>query len=94
MSLEALRALADTYAERLPVRDVAVIGNAPLSADAGRAAAIDACDVVVRVNSFVVDHPGAPPTMGTKTHLVLWSRLVIATPDLYAGYRDRLYVLL
>lgn len=94
MSLAQMRELADTYAARLPVRDVAVIGNAPLDPSPERAAAIDACDVVVRVNSFVVDHPGEEPRMGTQTHLVLWSRLVIATPDLYAGYRDRLYVLL
>lgn len=93
-SLEQVRLLADAYAGRLPVTKVAVVGNAPLEPSSERAAAIDACDVVIRVNSFVVDHPGAPPTMGTRTTMVLWSRLVIATPDLYAGYRDRLYVML
>lgn len=93
-SLPVLRQLADAYARRLPVRDVAVVANAPLEPSAARAAAIDACDVVIRVNSFVVDRPGAAPTMGSRTDVVLFSRLVPATPDFFAGYRDRLYVLL
>lgn len=92
--LQVLRDLADSYAARLPVRDVAVVGNAPLAPSRERADAIDACDVVIRVNSFVADRPGEEPRQGSRTHVVLWSRLVIATPDLFAGYRDRLYVLL
>lgn len=94
--LAGLREIADAYAGRLPVRSVAVVGNAPLEPSAERAAAIDACDVVVRCNSFVLDHPehDDPPRLGRRCEVVLWSRLVIATPDLYAGYRDRLYVML
>lgn len=93
-SLPVLRELADAYARRLPVRDVAVLGNAPLEPSAERAAAIDACDVVIRVNSFVLDHPGDEPRQGSRTDVVLFSRLVPATSDLFAGYRNRLYVLL
>lgn len=92
--LRVLRELADSYAARLPVREVAVIGNAPLPPSAQRAVAIDAADVVIRVNSFVVDHPGDEPRLGSRTNVVLWSRLAVATPDLFAGYRDRLYVML
>ncbi|HET6152203.1 MAG TPA: hypothetical protein VFE15_04560 [Marmoricola sp.] len=94
--LAALRALADGYARRLPVRRVAVVGNAPLEESAERAAAIDACDVVIRVNSFVLDHPEKDGRhgQGRRCDIVLWSRLVVATPDLFDGYRERLYVLL
>lgn len=59
-----------------------------------RAAAIDGCDLVLRVNSFVLDHPGEPACQGSRVDVVVWSRLVIATPDLFRDYRQRLYVLL
>lgn len=89
-----LRQLAETYAARLPVRKIAVVGNAPMEPSASRAAAIDGADIVIRVNSFVTDVPGAPPTQGGRTDLVLFSRLVPATPFLFHRYRERLYVLL
>lgn len=92
--LVTLRRLASAYARTEPVRSVAVVGNAPMAPDADRAARIDACDLVVRVNSFVLDRPGDPPTQGRRADVVLWSRLVQATPFLFEGYRERLYVLL
>ena len=94
--LRELRELADAYARSMPVRRVAVIGNAPLDPSVERAEAIDACDVVIRVNSFVVDHPDEDGIrrLGRKCDVVLWSRLVIATRDLFHDYRNRLYVML
>lgn len=76
------------------MRTVAVVGNAPMEPSSSRAAAVDGADLVVRCNSFVVDVPGAPPCQGARTELVLWSRLVPATPYLFDHYSERLYVLL
>lgn len=92
--LAALRELATAYARHDPVRSVAVVGNAPLEPSAERAASIDAADLVVRVNSFVLDRSGEPPCVGRRADLVVWSRLVQATPWLFADYRQRLYVML
>ncbi|HEX4189385.1 MAG TPA: hypothetical protein VHZ06_00210 [Marmoricola sp.] len=94
--LSVLGALADSYARSLPVRRVAVVGNAPLEASVERAEAIDAADVVIRVNSFVLDRSDKDGRRGQGRHcdIVLWSRLVPATPDLFDRYRERLYVLL
>lgn len=61
---------------------------------ATRAAAIDAADLVIRVNSFVTDTDDGPPTQGRRTEVVLFSRLVPATPHLFDRYAERLYVLL
>ncbi len=61
---------------------------------AERAQEIDWCDLVIRVNSFVVDADDGPATQGRRTDMVLWSRLVKATPALFDRYRERLYVLL
>jgi hypothetical protein len=92
--LEPLRELVAAYARAQPVRSVAVVGNAPMEPSTTRAEQIDACDVVIRVNSFVTDGADEPRTQGSRTHVVLWSRLVPATPSLFESYRDRLYVLL
>ena len=92
--LRSLRDLAAAYARRTPVRSIAVVGNAPLVPSDSRAAAIDACDLVVRVNSFTVDEPGSPRAAGRRTDVVLWSRLVRATRRLYDDYPSRLYVML
>lgn len=73
---------------------VAVVGNAPMEPSADRAARIDGADLVVRVNSFVLDRPGSEPCQGARADVVLFSRLVVATPDLYRDYRRRLYVML
>ncbi len=95
--LAELRSLAAAYARvpvGSPVRTVAVVGNAPMAPSPERAAQIDACDLVVRVNSFVLDRPGEPPAQGRRADVVLWSRLVKATPFLFERYRERLFVLL
>jgi hypothetical protein len=92
--LDALRRLVGSYAQRTPVRSVAVVGNAPMAPSRVRADAIDAADLVIRVNSFVLDTPGEPAVQGRRTDIVLFSRLVQATPFLFDRYRERLYVLL
>ncbi|WP_377644030.1 hypothetical protein [Oryzobacter terrae] len=80
------------YAARRPVRTIAVVGNAPLAPDAGRAATIDAADLVIRANAFVLDGPGEEPTSGTACHAVLFSRATTMTPSSLRGYRDRAYL--
>jgi hypothetical protein len=97
MGLEALRGLASAYArvrQGEPVRSVAVVGNAPMDPCDARAEAIDACDLVIRMNSFVLDRQGEPPAQGRRVDVVVWSRLVNATPWLFHRYRERLYVML
>ena len=91
--LAPLRDLVAAYG-RHPVRRVAVVGNAPMDPSRSRAEAIDTADVVIRVNSFVVDVPGSPPTQGSRTDVVLFSRLVPVTPSFFSDYSTRLYVLL
>jgi len=83
-----------TYARQRPVRKVAVVGNAPLTPDAGRAAELDSCDVVIRANSLVLDEPGDPPTSGTTCHVVLLSRSTRITPWVFRDYRHRAYLLM
>ena len=92
--LLALKELASAYARHTPVRSVAVVGNAPMEPSRERADRIDGCDLVMRVNSFVVDEPEAAPCQGRRTDVVLFSRLVPATPHFFADYTERLYVLL
>ncbi len=95
--LATLRALATAYARvpvGEPVRRVAVVGNAPMEPSEERAAQIDGCDLVFRVNSFVLDTPGQPAAQGRHADVVVWSRLVKATPHLFDRYRERLFVLL
>lgn len=89
---EQLRDLVSAYAVRHPVRRIAVVGNAPLQPDAARAAEVDAADLVIRVNSFVLDRPGAEPTLGTACHVVLFSRSTAMTPASLAHYRERAYL--
>ena len=71
-----------------------MVGNAPMEPSADRARQIDGSDLVIRVNSFVTDRLGDPPTQGSCVDMVLWSRLVPATPFLFEDYSRRLYVLL
>ncbi len=71
-----------------------MVGNAPMGPSAGRARLIDESDLVIRVNSFVMDRPDQPPNQGSRVDVVLWSRLVPATPFLFEDYSRRLYVLL
>lgn len=89
---EQVRTLLAAYADHDPVRRVAVVGNAPLRPDAGRAAEIDAADLVIRANAMVLDEPGDPPTVGSRCHVVLLSRRTRLTPWALRDYRDRVYL--
>lgn len=88
-----VRDLATAYARDPRVRTVAVVGNKPLEPDAARAAAVDGCDLVVRVNGFRLDDPGDPPTYGRAADVVFFNRALRATPWFFAGYRGRLHLL-
>jgi hypothetical protein len=81
-----------SYAARRPVDRVAVVGNAPLVPDTARAAAIDAADLVIRVNAFVLDRPGDEPTSGTACHAVLLSRAAVLTPWTLQDSQGRAYL--
>jgi hypothetical protein len=89
---DQLRSYLLAYAARQPVERVAVVGNAPLRPDAGRAATIDAADLVIRVNAFVLDGPGSAPTVGTACHVVLLSRATTITPWTLRDHRERAYL--
>lgn len=91
--IQALAELAEAYASRRPVRSVAVVGNAPMAPDADRAAAIDAADLVIRVNGFALDPVRGPPTVGSRVDVVLFNRALRASPWFFEGYRDRLYLM-
>ncbi|GAB3429591.1 hypothetical protein GCM10027436_01560 [Actinophytocola sediminis] len=88
-----LRSLLDVYAEHPLPRTVAVVGNQPLTPDVERAKAIDAADLVVRVNGFKIDEPGTPPTVGSRTHVVVFNRALRATKWVFENYRERLYLM-
>jgi|SRR5437764_1849071 len=85
--------LLAAYADRPEPRAVAVVGNQPLPPDPQRAKAIDACDLVIRVNGFILDRPGNPETIGRRTHVVVFNRTLKATPFVFEDYRKRLYLL-
>jgi hypothetical protein len=88
-----LRELATTYARDPRIRSIAVVGNKPLTPSAERAAAIDGCDLVVRVNGFKLDDAGDAATYGRRADVVFFNRALRATPWFFSGYRDRLYLL-
>lgn len=88
-----VRDLAVAYAGGGTVSSIAVVGNKPLEPDSERAAAIDACDLVVRVNSFRLDDPDSPPTFGSRVDVVVFNRGVRATPWFFENYQDRLHLL-
>jgi hypothetical protein len=89
---DLLREYVEAYAVHRPVRSVAVVGNAPLAPDLERAAAIDAADLVLRMNSLRLDEPGEPPTLGTACHVVLLSRRTRTTRWVFQDYRRRAYL--
>lgn len=91
--LGTLRQLVSAYAERNPVCSVAVVGNAPMAPDETRAATIDAADLVIRVNSFVLDRAGEAPCQGRRADVVVWNRITRATRFLFDRYPERLYLL-
>lgn len=85
--------LLQAYADRPDPQSVAVVGNQPLEPDPARAEAIDSCDLVIRVNGFVCDEPGGPPTVGARTHVVVFNRALRATKWVFTNYRSRLYLM-
>ena len=88
-----LRDLALTYARGAEVRSVAVVGNKPMDADPARAAAVDGCDLVVRVNGFRLDDTAGEATYGRRADVVFFNRALRATPWFFADYQDRLYLM-
>ncbi|MEV8606399.1 hypothetical protein AB0383_00320 [Amycolatopsis sp. NPDC051373] len=85
--------LLAAYADRPDPKSVAVVGNQPLDPDSARAKAVDDCDLVIRVNGFVVDEPEGPEVTGRKVHAVVFNRAVRATRHVFRDYRSRLYLL-
>jgi hypothetical protein len=90
---DLLTDLLTAYARRRPVRSIVIVGNAPLSPCADRAAAIDGADLVVRTTSFALDRAGDDPTYGRNVDVVLLHRGTKASPWLFEQYRRRLYLL-
>lgn len=91
--LDVIRDLVTAYARRRPVRTVAALGNAPLAPSEARADAVDAADLVLRVNSFVLDRPGEPRAQGSRVDVVVWNRITVANRFTFDRYRERLYLL-
>ena len=89
---DLMRDFLTGYARRRPVRAVAVVGNAPLQPSAERAAAIDSADLVLRVNSFVLDEQGAPPCLGREVDAILVNRATRATPWMLERYRRKAFL--
>ena len=92
-ALASMYELMTAYARNRPVRKVAAVGNAPLAPSDERADEIDSCDLVLRVNSFVLDRPDQARCQGSRVDVVVWNRITRATEFLYENYRDRLYLL-
>jgi hypothetical protein len=88
-----LRALLAAYARRESPETIAIVGNAPLPPGPARAAAVDGADLVVRMTTFALDDPGAPPTHGRRCDAVVLHRGVIPSPYTFADYMSRLYLL-
>ncbi len=91
-ALALVAGLVDAYAARTPVQTVAVVGNAPVPPDPERSAAIDAADLVLRVNGFALDGPQQPRGLGTRADVVVTQWALEATPWVFADYRSRLYL--
>ena len=86
-----MRAHATAFAASTPVRRVAVVANAPLSASEERRDLIDSADLVVRCNSLALDAPGDPPCVGSRTNVVVAARTTRPTPGFLDNYRNRAY---
>ena len=91
--LAFLHDLMASYAKTTPVTSVAVLGNAPLEPSEERAQAVDDADLVVRVNSFILDVPGDPRAQGSRADVVIWNRITRPTPFTFDRYRERLFLL-
>ncbi|MQA33295.1 hypothetical protein GCU49_06895 [Modestobacter roseus] len=85
--------MAAAHAQNSAVRTVAVVGNKPLEPSADRAAAVDGCDLVVRVNGFRLDDPGSAATYGRRADVVFFNRALRATPWFFDDYQDRVYLM-
>ena len=92
MTADLLTTYLESYASRLPVRTVAVVGNAPLAPSTERRDRIDAADVVIRCNSVMLDEPDAEPCLGTKTDIVLLAKVTRVTPYVFRDYARRAYL--
>jgi hypothetical protein len=88
-----LTTLLSAYARADPPRTVAVVGNAPVLPDTGRAAAIDGADLVVRMTSFKLDAPDGPAALGRRADVVTVHRGVIASPHTFEDHTSRLYLM-
>jgi hypothetical protein len=92
-TLDLLAEVMTSYARSPEVRRISVVGNAPLGPSTARAAAIDAGDLVIRVNGFALDEPDGPPAVGRRADVVVFQWAVKATPWLFEDYSRRLYLL-
>jgi hypothetical protein len=90
----AMKAYLESFASHLPVRRVAVVGNAPLEPSRRRQVLIDSSDLVFRCNSFVLDEPGQEPCLGTKTDVVVAAKVTRVTPWFFQDYRRRAYLVI
>lgn len=91
-TLALLRPYLESYAASLPVRRIAVVGNAPLPPSPERAAAIDSADLVIRCNSFSLDAPGEPACLGTRVSACVLAYVTRATPYTFRDYQNRAYL--
>jgi hypothetical protein len=85
--------LIAAYARTPAPETITIVGNAPLAPDPHRARLIDDADLVVRMTSFGLDTPGAPPTLGRRADVVMLHRGLAASPFVFADYTARLYLL-
>ncbi|MCZ2859540.1 hypothetical protein [Blastococcus sp. VKM Ac-2987] len=88
-----LRELVRSYARDPRIRSIAVLGNKPMLPSPERAAAVDGCDLVIRVNSFRLDEDGEPPNYGKRVDAVFFHRGLVATRWFFEDYQYRLYLL-
>jgi hypothetical protein len=88
-----LQELLQSYARGQRVETIAVVGNAPMAPDAGRAALIDGSDLVFRMTTFALDEPDDEPAYGRRTDVVVVHRGTVVSPYTFADYTSRLYLL-
>jgi hypothetical protein len=86
-----MRDHALAYASSTPVRRVAVVANAPLGPSEERRDLIDSSDLVIRCNSLALDQVKGPPSVGTRTNVVVAARTTRPTPGFLHDYRNRAY---
>jgi hypothetical protein len=90
---QVLGPLVAGYARHDPPRTITIVGNAPLDVSPERVALVEASDLVVRMTSFALDAPGAPPRGGRRTDVVVLHRGTAAGPGTFADALSRLYLL-